>query len=73
MNGQRRCGIHTHTHIHKGILVSHKKLNNTICSNMVGLRDHHTEWSKSEEEKYHMISLIYGIQKKKVQMNLFTK
>ena len=28
---------------------------------------------KSEEDKYHMISLIYGILKKKAQINLFTK
>ena len=27
------------------------------------LRDCHTEWSKSEKDKYHMISIIYGIKK----------
>ena len=26
---------------------------------MVGPRDYHTEWSKSDKDKYHMISLIY--------------
>ena len=35
--------------------------NNAICSNMDGPRDGHTEWSKSDKDKYHMISLICGI------------
>ena len=49
-------------HIHNGLLVSHKKeWNNAICSNMDGPRDYHTKWSKSDKDKYHMISLIYGI------------
>ena len=26
---------------------------------MVGHRDYHTEWSKSDKDKYHLISLIY--------------
>ena len=34
-----------------------KKKNNAICSNMDGPRDCHTEWSKSEKEKYHMTPL----------------
>ena len=35
-----------------GILLSHKKeWNNAICSNMDGLRDYHTKWSKSERER----------------------
>ena len=60
-NGWRRCG----TYIHNGILLSHKKeWNNAICSNMDGPRDDHTEWSKSEKDKYHMIPLICGIHKK---------
>ena len=38
-------------HISNGILLSHKKeQNNTICSNMVGPRDCHSEWSKSDRE-----------------------
>ena len=46
-------------HIHNGILFSHQKeWNNTICSNMDGHRDCHTEWSKSEREKYSKTSLI---------------
>ena len=32
---------------------------------------YHTKWSKSEKDKYHMISLICGILKT-IQMNLFT-
>ena len=47
---------HTHTDTHNGILLSHKKIwNNAICSNMNAPRDCHTEWSKSEKDKYHMI------------------
>ena len=38
-------------HIYNGILLSHKKTNNAICSNMDGPRDSQTEWSKSEREK----------------------
>ena len=34
------------------------KWNNGICSNIDGSRDCHTGWSKSEKEKYCMISLI---------------
>ena len=51
-------------HIHNGILLIHKKEpNNGICSNMDGPRDYHTEWSisQTEEDKYHMISLICQI------------
>ena len=32
----------------------------------------HTKWNKSDKDKYHMESLICGIQKM-IQMNLFTK
>ena len=39
-------------HIYNGILLSHKKeRNNAISSNMDGLRDYHTKWSKSERER----------------------
>ena len=52
-------------YIYNGILLSHKKeCNNAICSNMDGPRDCHTEWSKSDKDKYHMISLVCGILKK---------
>ena len=32
-----------------------------------------SEVSQTQKDKYHMISLIYGILKKRVQMNIFTK
>ena len=37
-----------------------KEWNNTICSNMNEPRDCHTTWSKSEKDKYHMLSLTCG-------------
>ena len=49
-------------HIYNGILLSHEKeWNNAICSNMDGPRDYHTEWSQTEKDKYHMISILSGI------------
>ena len=39
-----------------------KEWNNAICSDIDGPRDCHTEWSKSDKDKYH-ISLICGILK----------
>ena len=57
MIGLGRCGMYTH-----GILLSHKKeQNNVICSNMDGMRNPHTVWSKLEKDKHHMISLISEI------------
>ena len=38
-----------------------KKKNNAICSNMDGIRDSQTKWSKKEKDKYNMISLICRI------------
>ena len=38
-----------------------KQWNNAICSNMDGPRECHTEWSKSEKEKYHMTPLVCGV------------
>ena len=53
---------------YNGILFSHKEeLNNAICSNMDEPGDYHTEWSKSEQDKYHMVSLICGIYKANTQ------
>ena len=44
------------------ILLSHKKeWNHVICSNTEGPRDYHTNWSKAEKDKYHMISVIWEI------------
>ena len=49
--------------IYNGIPFSHNgEQNNAICSNMNATRDYHTKWSKSEKEKYHIISLTCGIQ-----------
>ena len=51
-------------HIYNGILLSHtKEWNNALCSNMDGPRDYHTKWSKSDKDKYDMISLTCGILK----------
>ena len=48
--------------VYSGIWLSHwKEWDNTICSNMIGPRDSHTKWSKSEKDKYHMISVTCGI------------
>ena len=38
-----------------------KEWNKAICSDMDGPRDCHTEWSKTEKDKHHMISLICGL------------
>ena len=47
---------------HSGILLSHKKWNNIICSNMDMMRDYHAKWrNQKEKDKYHMISLVCGI------------
>ena len=47
---------------YNGILLSHKKeWNNVICSNMDGLTEYYTKWSKSDKDKYYMISLICGL------------
>ena len=40
-----------------------KEWNYAICSDMDGPIDCHTERSKSDKDKYHMISLICGILK----------
>ena len=47
-------------HIYNGILLSHKKeWNNSICINMDGPRDCHTEWSKSDREKQISYDIVY--------------
>ena len=52
-------------HTWNGILLSHEKWNNAICSNMDGPRDYHTKWSKSEREKNIIWYHIY-IESKKI-------
>jgi len=52
-------------YIHNEILLGHKKeWNNAIYSNMDKPKDYHTKWKKLDKDKYHMISVIYGIFKK---------
>ena len=59
--------------IYNGILLNHKnEWNNAIWSNMDGPRDYHIKWSKSEKDKYHIISFISGIEKK-IQVTLYIK
>ena len=46
--------------IYNGILLSCKKeWNNAIFSNMDGLRDYHTKWSKSERERQIPYDITY--------------
>ena len=46
--------------IYNGILLSHKKeWNCAICKDMEGLRDCHTEWSKSEGKKQVLHNIAY--------------
>ena len=37
-------------HIYSGILISHEKWQNAICSNMDATSDSHSKWSMSERE-----------------------
>ena len=45
-------------HTYNGILLSHKKQNNAICSNMDATKDYHAKWNQSERERntvwYHL-------------------
>ena len=61
-------------HIYNGILLSHKnsEIMSNICSNMDEPRDCHSQWSKTEKDKYYDITYMWNL-KKKVQMNLSTK
>ena len=57
------------TAVHNGILLNHKKEQNVaICSNMDGPRGHYAKQSKSEKDKYCMISLICVIFNKLVNI-----
>ena len=58
---------------HNGMLLSHKKESNAICSNMDGPRDCHTEWNKSDTERQvYDITYMWNL-RKRIQMNLFTE
>ena len=50
-------------HVHNGILPNHKKeWNNAICTTWIKLEIIiPSEISQKEKDKYHTISLIYGI------------
>ena len=51
--------VYIYIYIHTGILLSHtKEWSDATCSNMGGPRDYHAKWSKSKEDKYHMISFL---------------
>ena len=53
---------YVYTHKYNGILFSHKKeWNLAICNDMDGATEYYAKQSKSEKDKYHMISLICGI------------
>ena len=61
-------------YIHSGILLSHRKWNNAIYSNMDGPRYYYTKWSKLDKERQVSYDITYMQNLKKViQMNLFTK
>ena len=53
-------------HMYSGILLSHKKWNWVICSEVDGPRVRHTEWSKSEREKQipYANTYIWNLKKK---------
>ena len=47
-------------HICNGILLNHKKWNFANVSNMAASRNDHFKWSKSEKDKYYMISFMWN-------------
>ena len=46
-------------HIYNEIILSHKKRNNVICSNMDGPRVYHSKCSKSERERQISYDITY--------------
>ena len=49
-------------YLYSGIVLSHKKeWNNVIWTDMDRPRDYRAKWSKSEKDKYHVISLMCGV------------
>ena len=52
---------HTHTHTMEYYSAIKKEWNNVTCSNMDGPRDYHTKWSKSDKDKYYMISHMWNL------------
>ena len=41
------------------VCIHKKEWNNAICSNMDGLRDNYTKWSKSERERWIPYDITY--------------
>ena len=53
-------GFNKMWYIYTWLLLGHKEeQNNAICSNMDGIRDSHTKWSKSERERQIPYDIIY--------------
>ena len=49
-------------HLQNGIILVHKEENFTLCNSMGGPGEHIlSEIGQSEEDKYHIISVICGI------------
>ena len=60
-------------HIYNGVTLSHKReWNNAICRNVDGPENYCTKWSKSDKDKYYMISLTWNLKNNNTN-NLFTK
>ena len=57
-------------YIYNGKLFIHKKRNNSICCDMDGPGDYHTEWNKLEKNIWYP---LYVKSKKMIKVNLFTK
>ena len=56
----KNTGVGCHFLLHSGILLRHKKgWNNAICSYMVGPRDYHSKWSKSDRERQMPYDITY--------------
>ena len=66
---KKRCGTYTQ----QNITQTQKYWSNSICSKMDGPRDFHTMWSKSEKDKYHMISHMHNLKYDNKQTYLWNR
>ena len=57
---------------YKKVCQSLQRMKRCHLQQMDAPRDCHTEWRKSQE-RYHMASFIFGIQKDMIQINVFTR
>ena len=68
---KKKCHTHTdtHTHTHTEEYYSAIKKNEIFATgnNMDGPWGHYAKWNKSDREKYHIISFMYGILKKQTK------